>query len=112
MNKKEIIRNYYNCYKNKDKESLRKLLKMDFKFKSSYAEYNDRDLMLDEIWPQVLANDNKVKDLEIFENGNKFMVKYTLELNENVSMSEYIEFEDDLISKIEVYMGKGVKMKN
>ena len=66
--------------------------------------------MLEDIWPHVLENNSIMHDLEIFENGNKFMVRYNLKLIETVSMSEFIEFEEDKISKIEVFIGRKSKI--
>jgi hypothetical protein len=59
--------------------------------------------MIDDIWAYV--GQNKVSGLQIFGEGNKYMVKYTLTGQRNFTMSEYLEFINDKISRIEVYMG-------
>ena len=103
MNKKEIVRSYYSCFEKKDRATLEKILKKDFKFTSSYANYMCRDEMLDDIWPQIMINTSKIVDLEIFENGNRFMVKYS---NDRASVSEFIRLDGNKIAETEVFIGK------
>lgn len=106
MNKKEIIKTYYNCFKKKDRATLEKILKEDFKFTSSYANYTNRDEMLDDIWPQIIVNTDKIIGLEIFENGNRFMVKYS---NSKASVSEFIRLDNGKIAETEVFIGKKIE---
>lgn len=106
MSKKEIIKTYYNCFEKKDRATLEKILKADFKFTSSYANYMNRDEMLNDIWPQIVINTDKIIDLEIFENGNQFMVKYS---NSKASVSEFLRLDNNKIAEAEVFIGKGIK---
>ena len=103
MSKKEIVKAYYNSFEKKDRATLEKILKEDFKFTSSYANYTNRDDMLDDIWPQIVINTNKIIGLEIFENGDRFMVKYS---NGRASVSEFIRFDNNKIVEAEVFIGK------
>ena len=50
MDKRDLIREYYRCYRERDLEGLRALLTRSFQHTSSFARYNDRDAMLEEIW--------------------------------------------------------------
>jgi hypothetical protein len=109
MSKKEIVQTYYNCFEKKDRATLEKILKEDFKFTSSYVNYTNRDEMLDDIWPQIVINTNKIVDLEIFENGNRFMVKYS---NGRASVSEFIRLDGNKIAETKVFIGKESKSNN
>jgi hypothetical protein len=87
----------------KIKGPLYDLLKPDLVFISPFAVYNDRDKMIEDIWPAV--GQNKAVELEIFGDRDRFMVKYRLEGQRNMALSEYIQFTGDKISRIEVYPG-------
>lgn len=103
MTQKEIIETYYKCMGEKIKEPLYDILQHDVIFLSQYAIYKDRNKMIDDIWPNVGLT--KAHDIQIFGEIDKYMVKYKIKGQHNMTMSEYIEFRDDKISKIEVYIG-------
>lgn len=105
MNRKEIIQLYYKSFENNDRKTLEDILAPDVVFMSSYATYKNRDEMLNAIWEDVLQNENTVQNLEIFQNGNTYMVKYKLQTSAIITMSEYIKFDHKKIVKIEVFMG-------
>jgi hypothetical protein len=107
MNQKEKIQLYYKCMGEKIKEPLYEILHPDLVFLSQYAVYKSRDTMIEDIWPHV--GKTQAQELEIFGDEDKFMVKYKILHQRNMTMSEYIEFKDDKISKIEVYMGFELK---
>ncbi|MDX1639359.1 MAG: hypothetical protein R3281_15440 [Balneolaceae bacterium] len=50
-NGRDRIRQYYRCFKKADRETLSGLLVPDFRHRSEYATYTDREAMLDDIWP-------------------------------------------------------------
>ena len=103
MTKDETIRLYYKCMGEKIKDPLYLILQPDMVFTSQYAVYNDRDKMIEDIWPNV--GRTKAEELDIFGTGDKYMVKYKIKGERNMAMAEYIEFRDDRISRIEVYIG-------
>lgn len=49
----DAIRRYYSCFRDRDREGLRRLLTRDFHHVGPFGEYRDRDRMLETIWPQV-----------------------------------------------------------
>lgn len=85
------------------KGPLRDILDADLVFISQYATYKNRDKMFDDIWENV--GKSKAAGLEIFEGAYGYMVRYKLTGERNYYMTEYIEFRDNKISKIEVYTG-------
>ncbi|MCR9154150.1 MAG: hypothetical protein NXI09_08575 [Bacteroidetes bacterium] len=103
MKELETIRSYYKAYETKDRKTLERILVSNFQFISDYAKYRNRDEMLNEIWPAVLNNNNKLTDIEIFGNRNGFIVKYNLLTPDTVRMAEQIVFDGAKISKIEVF---------
>lgn len=108
MDRRQAIERYYACYRERDREGLQALLAPDMKHLSSFAEYDDRDVMLEAIWPMV--GRSWATDLEIFGDGDgdDFMVRYRIESEERppMTMAEYIRFEGDRIVEIQVYMGR------
>lgn len=109
MKYEQIIKQYYQSYKDADKESLRDLLTPDFKHISDFATYTDRDKMIEDIWPAV--GKTRAEDLQIFGSHPEFMVCYKVTGGERPArrMSEYIRFEGDKITEIEVFMGRELK---
>lgn len=103
MDHKDVIRKYYECFEKKLREPLEQILVKDFIHLSQYARYHDRDQMLDEIWPEV--GKTKAADLNIYGKDGKYMVKYKVVGKREMKMAEYIEFQGEKISKIEVYTG-------
>lgn len=109
MNRRNAIKRYYQCYRDRDMETLRKLLTPDLHHVSSFAEYHDRDKMLEAIWPTV--GRSWAVNLEVFGEGPEFMVRYQVSSEErpSVNMAEYLRFDGDRISEIEVYVGREVR---
>ncbi|MFP3943243.1 MAG: nuclear transport factor 2 family protein [Alphaproteobacteria bacterium] len=105
MDATDLIRDYYRCFKDRDRERLRELLTPDFRHVSPFGAYDDRDRMLEEIWPHV----GKIwaADIEIFGQGPEYMVRYRHAGESSARLAEYIRFEGDRIAEIEVYPGRG-----
>ncbi len=108
MNHRKTIREYYNTFKNADKEALQKILIPGFTHLSEFAVYTARDDMIEDIWPTV--GQTRAENLQIFGTHPEFMVRYKVVGGERPSrnMSEYIRFEGDKIAEIEVFMGREV----
>lgn len=106
MNCQQIIKQYYQSYKDTDKEALREILTPDLKHASDFAIYTDRDEMIEDIWPNV--GQTWAENLQIFGFHPEFMVRYKVVGGERPSrnMSEYILFKGDKITEIEVFMGR------
>lgn len=106
MDKREIIERYYQCFREQDQDGLRSILTTHFHHVSSFAEYIDRDKMLEAIWPMV--GQSWATNLQIFGEGSEFMVRYQIEsrVRSPMSMAEYVRFEGNLITEIEVYVGR------
>lgn len=106
MEHQDAIRRYYACYREENKEGLRDLLTPDFRHVSSFAEYDDRDAMLEEIWDEV--GESWAREIEIYGDGPEYMVRYEIESESMpaMAMAEYVRFEGDRIAEIEVYVGR------
>lgn len=106
MDKRQTIRRYFQCYRDRDEKTLRQITTPDLHHVSSYAEYHDRDKMLEAVWPMV--GKSWATQLQIFGDGSEFMVRYTVEAVEGapVNMAEYMRFKGDQIAEIEVYAGR------
>jgi hypothetical protein len=109
MDYKTAIEKYYRAYRDRDRESLRKLLTPDFRFRSSFGDYHERDLLLESIWPEV--GQSWATGLRIFGDGPEFMVLYEHENAAGVDrprlrMAEYVRFEGECIAEVEVYVGR------
>lgn len=105
MQAPDLIREYYRCYKDRDRERLRELLTPDFRHISPFGTFDDRDRMLEEIWPHV----GKVwaEDIQIFGEGPEYMVRYAHAGESAARLAEFIRFEGNRIAEIEVYPGRG-----
>ena len=103
---REIIEDYYRCFRERDRTGLEKILSTDFHHVSSFGEYFDRDKMLGMIWPTV--GQSWARSLQIFGGNPEFMVRYQVESSERppMAMAEYIRFQNERIVEIEVYMGR------
>lgn len=106
MKYRQTIKQYYQSFKDADKEALREILTPDFKHISDFATYTNRDEMIEEIWPAV--GQTWAEDLQIFGSHPEFMVRYKVVGGERPSQnqSNYIRFEGDKITEIEVFMGR------
>ena len=106
MKHQQIIKQYYQSFKSADKEALREILMADLTHISDFATYMKRDEMIEEIWPSV--GQTWAEDLRIFGSNPEFMVRYKVAGGERPAriMAEYIRFEGDKITEIEVFMGR------
>ena len=102
MDKIAAIRAYYDCFKERDREGLERLLTPGFRHVSPFAVYEDRDRMLDEIWPAV--GRSWAVDLEIFGSGAEYVTCYRHAGEGATRLAEYIRFEDDQIAEIKVFL--------
>lgn len=109
MEDREIIKEYYRCFKDADKEGLRKILPPDFKHISEYAIYSNRDKMMEDIWPNV--GKTYAENLQIFGSRPDYFVRYKVVGGDRLgrNMAEYIRFEGEKIAEIEVYTGRELK---
>lgn len=105
MDPKDAIRDYFRAFKNKDRAMLERVLAQDLVHSSPFGVFNDRDAMLDQIWPSVGAV--WAVDLEIFGEAPKFMVRYKHSDGSPAQFAEYFHFKGDQIAGIEVYLGRG-----
>lgn len=105
MDQRRIIEEYYRCFRERDQDPLHEILTSDFHHVSSFAEYQDREVMLRDIWPMV--GQSWACELQIFGDGPEYMVRYRLDsrVRPATNMAEYIRFEGDQISEIEVFLG-------
>lgn len=103
---REIIRNYYRCFKEADKKTLKKILVPGFRHLSKYATYSNRDRMIEDIWASV--GETWAENIQIFGEDPEFMVRYEVAGKDlpPATMAEYIRFEEDKIAEIEVFMGR------
>lgn len=101
MSKKEIILNYYRAMAEKQRD----ILVEDLEFRSSYANYNNRDAMLDEIWPSL--GKNKAENIRVLCESDICFARYSLSIKEKqIINTELFQFNDTgQISKIEVFRG-------
>ena len=53
MGQVETILDYYRCFKDRDRDRLVEILVENFKHVSPHGRYEERDSMLDAIWPHV-----------------------------------------------------------
>ena len=109
MSYHDAIERYYAAYRERDRAVLEELLTADFRFISSFGEFNDRDRMLDQIWPSV--GGSWATNLEVFGTGPEFVVIYEHATAPGVErprarMAERIRFEGERIAEIEVFIGR------
>lgn len=106
MSHAETIREYYRCYKDRDRETLERLLTPDMVHASPWATYRDRDAMLNEIWPYV--GKTWAVNIEVFSNGDDYIVTYQHDSEPGAdkhpgTMVERIHFSGERIDRIDVY---------
>ena len=109
MDYRGTIERYYRAYRERDRETLEALLTPDFRFISSFGEYDARDAMLDQIWPYVGLS--WATNLHIVGEGPELVAFYEHETAPGVEqprarMAERIRFEGERIAEIEVFMGR------
>lgn len=98
------IRDHYRCFAERDRAGLERLLVANFRHVSPFGVYDDRDRMLDEIWPHV--GRTWAVDVEVFGASPAFMARYRHAGERGGSMAEWIRFEGDKIAEIEVFVGR------
>jgi len=103
LNHEEAIRDYYRCFAERDRAGLERLLTPDFRHVSAFGVHEDRDRMLDEIWPDV--GRTRAIDIRIFGTTPEFMVRYRQAGDHKGSLAEHIRFDGDRIAEIEVFIG-------
>jgi hypothetical protein len=104
MDHAALIRNYFRCFAERDRAGLERLLVENFRHVSPFGVYDDRDRMLDEIWPHV--GRTRAVDIEVFGTAPCFMVRYRHAGERSGSMAEWIRFEGPRIAEIEVFAGR------
>lgn len=109
MNHEDIIRRYYQAFKEADRETLREITTGDLEHVSEFRVYSDRDTMLDDIWPAV--GKSRAEDVRIFGSHPDFMVRYRVVGGDRPprNMAEHIHFDGDRIAAIEVFVGREVE---
>ena len=98
------IRAYYRCFAARDRAGLERLLLATFRHISAFGVYEDRDRMLDEIWPNV--GRTWAIDIQVFGTTSEFMVRYRHAGERSGSMAEYFRFDGDKIAEVEVFTGR------
>ena len=104
MDHEAAIRAYYRCFQDRDREGLERLLSPKFRHVSTFGIHDDRDAMLDAIWPAV--GRNWATDIRVFGQSPEFMVRYRHAGERGGTMAEYVRFEGDNIAEIEVFVGR------
>lgn len=102
----QAIRDYFDCYKEQNKERLRALLVKDFRYVSVFGEWTDRDAMIEAIWPAVTGR-IYATNIEIYGDSPEFLVRYVHGGDSSAHIAEYVRFEGEKIAEIEVYFGVG-----
>lgn len=100
-----IIRDYFDCYRTRDRARLRALLAPDFHHLSPFGEWTERDAMLDAIWPSV-TGEVYADAIEIFGDGPEYMVRYR-HAGSPAHIAEHFRLDGDSIAAVEVYLGVG-----
>ena len=92
------------CFRERDRAGLERLLTPGFRHVSPFGIHEDRDRMLDEIWPHV--GRTWAVDLEIFGEGPDYMVRYRQAGAHRGALAEHIRFDGERIAEIHVYVGR------
>ena len=102
MDGHEAIHAYFRAFRERDRATLERLLTPAFRHLSPFGHFEDRDRMLDEIWPSV--GQHSAEDIEVYGEVPAYMVRYRH--SAGTLMAEYVRFEGDRIAEIEVYVGR------
>jgi hypothetical protein len=105
MSHEDTIHEYYRCFRDRDRATLTRILLPGFRHVSPFGSYDDRDRMLEEIWPHVGAV--HAVDIEIYGGGPGYMVRYRHSGGSPARFAEFVRFDGDHIAEIEVYVGRG-----
>ena len=98
----EVIRAYFRAFRERDRNALERLLAPDFVHSSPFGHWDDRDGMLDAIWPSV--GQHWAEDIEIYGEGPSYMVRYRH--STGALMAEHFRFDGDRVAQVEVYRGR------
>ena len=105
MDHEAAIRSYFRCFRDRDRAGLERLLTPDFRHVSPFGVWEDRDLMLDAIWPDV--GRSWAEDLEIYGEGPEYMVRYRHDgEHKGGALAEHFRFDGDRIAEVRVYIGR------
>ena len=102
MDQRDAIRSYFQAFRDRDRATLERLLTPDFLHLSPFGRFDDRDRMLDEVWPSV--GQHWAEDIEVYGDSPAYMVRYRHSTGS--LMAEYVRFEGDRIAEIEVFVGR------
>ena len=109
MNYREAVERYYRAYRERDRATLEVLLIPDFRFRSSFGDFDGRDAMLDQIWPHVGLS--WATNRHIVGEGPELVALYEHETapgheQPRARMAERFRFEGERIAEIEVFIGR------
>jgi hypothetical protein len=102
MSHEDAIRDYFRAFRDADRAALERLLLPDFRHISPWGVYEERDPMLDEIWPSV--GQHWAEDITIYGGGPDYLVRYRHSTGMN--FVEHLRFEGDRIAQVEVFAGR------
>ena len=102
MDGQRAIHAYFRAFRERDREALERLLTPGFVHSSPFGRWEERDAMLDAIWPAV--GRHWAEDIEIFGDGPAYMVRYRH--STGALMAEHFRFEGERIAEVEVYTGR------
>ena len=102
MGRCEAIQAYFRAFRERDRAALDRLLVPGFVHSSPFGRWEDRDRMLDSIWPSV--GQHWAEAIEIYGDGPALMVRYRH--STGALMAEHFRFEGERIAEVEVYVGR------
>lgn len=102
MDRRAAVHAYFQAFRDRDRAALERLLTRGFLHQSPFGRYDDRDRMLDEIWPAI--GRHWAEDIEIYGDGAELMVRYRHSTGS--LMAEHFRFDGDRIAAVEVYVGR------
>lgn len=103
MSREEAIRAYFQAFRDRDRDTLERLLVPAFRHISPWGVYEDRDRMLDAIWPSV--GEHWAEDIAIYGTGPDYLVRYRHSTGS--TLVEHFRFDGDRIGEVEVFVGRG-----
>jgi hypothetical protein len=103
MDRHAAVQSYYRAFRERDRKTLERLLTPGFRHVSAFGLYDDRDKMLDAIWPSV--GQHWAEHVRIYGEGPEYMVRYRHSTGADIA--EYVRFEGERIAEIHVYLGRG-----